>query len=196
MKMMPTYRFSEKPRHISHLGATRSAFTLTELAIVLAIVGLLLGGIWAAASAVYANNKVKTAAENTAFVVNNYKSLYGMHGVDVSVDVTCTGAKDDFFPPTMGGKSCSTGTASSYPTDPWGGSVSVTATAHVGLTVSLSGLPVDACIRYASQLPDTSDVLAVFINASADLLPMPITPVTAAANCAGGDTVKVQYRVP
>lgn len=60
------------PRHVHRQG-----FTLTEIAIVLGIIGLILGAIWTAAASVYANQHVAKAATETLMIVQNFKSLYG-----------------------------------------------------------------------------------------------------------------------
>lgn len=51
-------------------------FTLTEAAIVLGIVGLILGAIWVAAGAVYNNQRVATTTTQVLQMVNGIRSLY------------------------------------------------------------------------------------------------------------------------
>ena len=87
-----------------HTSASqRQAFTLTELAIVLGIMGTILGAIWVAASKVTANQKTQKAVAETIQIVNNYRTLYAQHGVDVAdgTEITCLGVNAGFFPPDM-----------------------------------------------------------------------------------------------
>jgi type II secretory pathway pseudopilin PulG len=67
---------SESTKHISPHRQRRRAFTLTEIAIVLGIVGLILGAIWAAASAVYANLKVSQAQQGIVFAAQQTRALF------------------------------------------------------------------------------------------------------------------------
>ncbi len=51
-------------------------FTLTEAAIVLGIVGLILGGVWVAAASVYTNLRISRASEQLLSVVQGVRALY------------------------------------------------------------------------------------------------------------------------
>jgi len=51
-------------------------FTLTEIAIVLGIIGLILGAIWAAASAVYSNIKVSDAERGITSTAQAVRSMF------------------------------------------------------------------------------------------------------------------------
>ena len=54
----------------------KKGFTLTELAIVLGVIGVVLGGIWAAASASFNSQKVDKAQQELITIVNNVRALY------------------------------------------------------------------------------------------------------------------------
>lgn len=62
-------------------------FTLTEAAIVLGIVGLILGAIWVAAAAVYNNLRVGTTSNQLLSMVQNIRS---MHATQQTVDPALT----------------------------------------------------------------------------------------------------------
>ena len=51
-------------------------FTLTEVAIVLGIVGLILGAVWVAAAAVYDNMRIKRTNEAILSAAQGFRSLY------------------------------------------------------------------------------------------------------------------------
>jgi prepilin-type N-terminal cleavage/methylation domain-containing protein len=58
-----------------HALRLRSGFTLTELAIVLGIIGLILGAIWTAAAAVYQNMRVTNAVRDIQTITYNTQNL-------------------------------------------------------------------------------------------------------------------------
>lgn len=55
---------------------TRRAFSLIEAAIVLGIVGLVIAGIWTAASALNENYKVRQTSEDIIFIVHNVQNNF------------------------------------------------------------------------------------------------------------------------
>jgi len=63
-------------------------FTLTEAAIVLGIVGLILGAIWVAAAAVYNNLRVSTTSNQMLQLVQNVRS---MHATQQTMDTALAG---------------------------------------------------------------------------------------------------------
>ena len=63
-------------------------FTLTEAAIVLGIVGLILGAIWVAAAAVYNNLRVSTTSNQLLQFVQNVRS---MHATQQTIDTALAG---------------------------------------------------------------------------------------------------------
>lgn len=138
----------------------RRGFTLTEAAIVLGIVGLILGAIWVAAAAVYNNLRVQKA--NTA-ILTVAQTIRSMHATQTAVQAA--GASDwiaaGIWPadwittttttttPTGGGSPVTTTNTSV--TNPWGNTtndVFVGASAVVGdsFKIALGGVPQAACI--------------------------------------------------
>lgn len=101
----------------------RRGFTLTEIAIVLGIIGVILGAIWSAAAMVYANNRTKLAVAETLQIVANYRSIFS-RGLETigTVDVTCTGVNNGAFPAEMvkSETPCKTNDLGTYPSSPWG----------------------------------------------------------------------------
>src|SRR5271170_8075843 len=98
---------------------TSRGFTLTEIAIVLGIIGLILGAIWVAAGSVYSNLRVSQAATETLIIVENFKSLYGGNRngqAPNGTDITAMAISAGLLPADM----IQTGNTT-YAMGPWGG---------------------------------------------------------------------------
>jgi len=66
---------------------SRQGFSLIESAIVLGIVGLVLGGIWSAAAYVGTRQKISSMAQNVVFIGQNIRQLYnGQSMMGVTID--------------------------------------------------------------------------------------------------------------
>lgn len=72
---------------------SRSGFTLTELAIVLGVVGAIIAGIWVAASAVRQKNATTEAAREIGYIVNRIQSIAAINitNLYVAKDAGCSG---------------------------------------------------------------------------------------------------------
>src|ERR1700740_210314 len=78
----------------SEAGARKRGFTLTEIAIVLGIIGLILGAIWVAAAAVYNNMRTSKATTEILTAVQNVRALYATSQiVDANANMTAVGAQ-------------------------------------------------------------------------------------------------------
>lgn len=97
----------------------KRGFTLTEIAIVLGIIGIILGAIWAAAATVYENMRAERAAGDVLTIVGGWRSIYGAKQVDVAdwTDITAATINAKIMPPDM----IQTGNTS-YGVGPWSGS--------------------------------------------------------------------------
>lgn len=83
------------------VAQARKGFTLTEVAIVLGIMGLILGAIWVAASSVYANQRVSKANTELMTIAQNIRSTFATQAqVDTaaSTDITTSLIRAGVFP--------------------------------------------------------------------------------------------------
>lgn len=60
-------------------NARSRGFNLVEAAIVLGVIGLVIGGIWTAAASVSFNNNINRTLEMTGFIISNVRTLYPRH---------------------------------------------------------------------------------------------------------------------
>jgi len=154
----------------------RGGFTLTEIAIVLGVIGIILGAIWAAASRTNDANKVQKATGQVMQILNNYRTLYAQRGVDVSdgTDVTCQGVTNNYFPSEMVIGACTTATTSTYPVTPWnnGGYAQILGYQSVsGILIIYTSLPQTACNNLMASLTTSPDLMYENINGTAQYLP-------------------------
>jgi prepilin-type N-terminal cleavage/methylation domain-containing protein len=134
----------------------KRGFTLTEIAIVLGIVGLILGAIWVAAAAVYNNLRTSRATTELLTVAQNVRAMYATSPlVDPGSNMTVSGAQAGgaltyiqagVFPSDM----VSLGTTVQ---NPWGGGVAIvaaqggaTGTADDSFAIDFDRVPQSACI--------------------------------------------------
>ena len=114
-------------------------FTLTELAIVLGIIGLILGAIWTAAAKVYQNQRVGKAVNEVLSVVGSVRAMYAGRGSfgTANGDITQFGVNAGWYPADMlqSGGACRTG-VSPCPDSPWNSEMSIIAQGGYGSGVA------------------------------------------------------------
>lgn len=126
----------------------RRGFTLTEIAIVLGIVGLILGAIWVAASAVYNNLRISTTVRDMIALSQGVRNLYANQGTMDAIttnNLICTGA----VPNDLVVGTCAAGGATMV--DSWGGAITWTpattiSTAGNSFVIDLAGIPQPGCV--------------------------------------------------
>ena len=79
----------------------RRGFTLTEMAIVLGVVGIVLGGIWAASSSVNDKQKANKAAQEVAIITQNMRQYYSAKNSFPAGTLTASAMAAGLFPPDM-----------------------------------------------------------------------------------------------
>jgi len=128
-------------------------FTLTEAAIVLGIVGLILGAIWVAAAAVYGNMRVNNANKDVIAIVQAVRSLYAQQNRITSGNQTPSMIAAGAVPSDL-----INGTAltSRFPS----GATFVGGTGDgLGIVVQMNRVPQDACINLVSVVAgNTRDI--------------------------------------
>lgn len=123
----------------------KRGFTLTEIAIVLGIIGLILGAIWVAAAAVYNNLRVSHANTQILQIAQGVRALYatstvtGVGNAMITDAVICAGA----VPSDMVTAACGAGALN----DPWPGGVTavISNTVGDGFTIDMNAVPQAAC---------------------------------------------------
>lgn len=133
----------------------RTGFTITEIAIVLAIIGIILGGIFVAANAVYQTVALNTAQTELTQISQGIRSLYATQSV---IDTAANGTPEtatliaaNAIPTNMINGAVAVG--------PWSGSsVAVYSAQKVGgglgdsFQISYSGLSHQVCVAFAPSV--------------------------------------------
>src|ERR1700722_3675736 len=132
-------------KHVSTTCANEPAshkrkrgFTLTEIAIVLGIIGLILGAIWGAASAVYSNKKTADAEQGIIATVQAVRSLFAASNNTAAASVGANITAPGMFPPSWVNYNA-TASANEYG-NPWAPS-STTSTNTFAYVIGDSGNP-------------------------------------------------------
>lgn len=150
MQKATTYPMGSRRAH-------RRGFTLTEIAIVLGIVGLILGAIWVAAAAVY--NNLRVSHTNTA-VLQMVQAVRTLHATQAAItlgDDTAAMIAAGVVPSDMlngvGGL-----------TDAWGGRAFVGGTTDTqGIVIQLNGVPQAQCIDLIPQIAGSTRDAGLFL---------------------------------
>jgi prepilin-type N-terminal cleavage/methylation domain-containing protein len=193
----------------------KRGFTLTEIAIVLGIIGLILGAIWVAAAAVYNNLRVSKATTELLSVTQAMRSLYATqttvaaNGTPITLDLI----RANVFPTDA----LDTGAPSNAANvnAPWSNShilVYATQDPNAGsaagdsFQVVFSNIPQSGCISLATNSTGAGrDAALVSVSfaggVNAAVMPVaatafPINVVTATAGCAAAaDSVGFTFKL-
>jgi prepilin-type N-terminal cleavage/methylation domain-containing protein len=140
----------------------KRGFTLTEIAIVLGIIGLILGAIWVAAAAVYTNLRTSKTTTQLLTITQNLRALYATSAsVDPAADMTtipftnvAAGAQTTYIQSNIFPADAvitTSGKATTYTVeDAWGASINIVSAKAVATSdsfaINFDNVPVSACI--------------------------------------------------
>ncbi|HAX92194.1 MAG TPA: hypothetical protein DCY07_08340 [Rhodospirillaceae bacterium] len=179
-------------------------FTLTEAAIVLGIVGLILGAIWVAAAAVYNNMRVSTTTNQLLQMVQSIRS---MHATQQTVDAAITAelvAQAGGIPSDMITRDAA-GVVTDV-TDVWGGQVNVSQGASTdSFMITFANVPQGPCsdILVRSTGPGRDTGLSIAgagggtATAAAGTFPIGVAAAVGFCNvtAAAGNTLTFTFRL-
>ncbi len=131
----------------------KKGFTLTEIAIVLGIIGLILGAIWVAAAGVYNNQRVNNANTAVLQITQGVRSLYATSsttGYAAATDITAALITANAVPTNLVNGATLSGP---FP----GGASGVIATSDgMGFVIVMSGVSQSNCISVLTNIGGTS----------------------------------------
>ncbi len=135
--------------------ATNKGFNLIEAAIVLGIVGLVVGGIWVAATSVYANLRSKRATDELLGIAQSVRALFATSTVTGlgAVDMTPQMAQANVLPRDTMTQTAAL-TTSANTANPWaGGNISVGSFNAAGTQfyITFSNVPSAPCVDFVSR---------------------------------------------
>ena len=162
--------------------AAQKGFNLIEAAIVLGIVGLVVGGIWVAATSVYANLRAKTASDQLLKIAQGVRALYATSanvGTLASGDMTADMANANVLPGDVGNR----GSTSANTINPWSGNVAVVSASNTTtFGVRFTNIPPAACVDFAMRNAGTGHDTGMYgITGEANGTPAGAIPAAAVA---------------
>ena len=182
---------------VSHVSYSQRGFTLTEVAIVFGVIGILLGAIWVAASSVSQNQHSTQATKQIMIIVQNIRSLYasqsGFSASEIAAGyITTELVGAGVFPSDMG---IIVSAGNSTPLNPWGGNTNILIDSSNPATywVEYSGVPQSACIGLMSAAVNSGALSICNANCAAIISPANFTPSWAVANCTNEGSVEFQF---
>lgn len=174
---------------------SQRGFNLIEAAIVLGIVGLVIGGIWVAASAVQENMRKSDASKGMIQIVQNVRNLYYGQTPTATGDITADLVNANAIPGDF-----VNGTGAR---NPWNGVVTVSIADAVNfdeIDIEYEDVPQSACIELTSRNTNISTgvgLQSIAIDATGGgsdttVTTFPFLPTAAAAAC--GDTNNIIWK--
>ena len=157
-------------------------FTLTEIAIVLGIIGLILGGVWVAATEVRDASRCNQAVQDISTMAANMRSTFSatnafsLSGKQTPNMITAGVIPNDLL-----------GTTAGSTKNAWNGAVDIYLN-NTNFTIQYSNIPVTVCNQIASQVANigTGDAPTdLLINGTDTAIP---NNGTAATGCPAGQT--------
>jgi type II secretory pathway pseudopilin PulG len=175
---------------------SKRGFNLIEAAIVLGVVGLVIGGIWVAAAAVQQNLREADASKGLIQIVQNVRNLYYGQTPTATATITTDLIASNAIPANFVSNSTTA-------VNPWNGSVAVriTGASFDQIQIDYVSVPKSSCISLVSKNTNISTgtgLASIIIDATtggtdATVTTFPLTPTTAATNCGTTNTITWQF---
>jgi prepilin-type N-terminal cleavage/methylation domain-containing protein len=188
---MPQHQFARCPN---------AGFTLIELAITVAITGLVIGGIWFAAANVFESNRVRDASRQLVYISEKMRTLVGQRGVPTSASnpaLTLALCNLGVFPAEMI-RTCTVGGTLNL-THPWDAQVTIeAATSSSRYYVRYEAMPESSCINLAVKSSvNADDIGMVAINTAAgtSTANQPVSVADADTLCATSGYMRFEMRL-
>ncbi|MDP9196016.1 MAG: prepilin-type N-terminal cleavage/methylation domain-containing protein [Pseudomonadota bacterium] len=165
-----------KRRQLSQRG-----FSLLEMAIVIGIIALIIGGIWLAYAAVTSNKREADANGQVLTIAHNMRNLYvNQNGGDGASMANLIAA--GIFPGNM--------VSGTTVTNPWNGTVTITVpNGGTTFTIIYNGVPEKSCIELVSTNAfEPTEVGMTLMQVGSATVTLPASPVAADTACASGVT--------
>ena len=147
---------------VSTISRRRRGFSLLEIAIVLGVAGVIMSGVWAAASHITDAQRLSRATQEVAQIVSGFRQMYSKRGIDDVpnaqgwAETTCKGVNAGYFPSEMmNTAACDpSNRAATYPIGAWPTSYVSTAVepSTRSIIVTYWNLPQNGCIALANAL--------------------------------------------
>lgn len=169
--------------------SSQRGFTLVELAIVLAIIGLVIAGIWTAAASVARRNRESKASQYLLEIVQNVRNLYA--GQSSATGLTLANAiTAGAIPADM-----RSGTGA---VNPWNGAIDVatSTTSTSAFDVVYNNVPIASCIGLLTTTSVNSmeiGLIGLKTTGGTITLPGPATVATASTACGSGPTTSITW---
>jgi hypothetical protein len=172
-----------------------SGFTLTEIAIVLGISGLVLGAVWTASSNVNNGNNAQVVETTLLNSLASYRSMYGANTVTGTdwASITCVGVNAGAYPKnTIAKGPCTDSDWGTYPLalgERSGLLYAFSVPSQQAIGLGAMQISKALCVQLASHLTQYPDAIWYGINSSsaAAFGAITLTTLTAGALCNAAD---------